>query len=364
MVDYSLPQLFKTLVDQGASDLHIAAGSPPRLRLNGQIVPLNLPPITEDESAELCFSVLTESQKKTLEQDRELDLSFNVRDLARFRGNIFYESSALAGAFRFIPIKIHSLQELGTPPSIERLCHLKRGLILITGPTGSGKSTTLAAMIDHINSNKFCRIVTIEDPIEFIHNHKNSMVNQREIGSDTNSFSKAMKSVLRQDPDVIMVGELRDLETISSALTMAETGHLVFATLHTNDAISSINRIIDAFPPHQQSQVRTQLAMTLECVVSQSLIQNTQGGRSLAMEVMAANQAIRSLVNEGKINQLYSSIQSGQSDSGMQTMNQALINLISSREITKEVALSSSSKPDELLEILVNRANSPRKPRR
>ncbi|SME89176.1 type IV pilus twitching motility protein PilT [Pseudobacteriovorax antillogorgiicola] len=367
-MEYTLPQLFKTLLDQGASDLHISAGSPPRLRIDGQIVPLNLPPLTPNESAELCYSVLAESQKKDFEREREIDLSFSVRNLARFRANIYYESSAVAGAFRVIPFKVFTLQELGVPRVLENLCSLKRGLVLVTGPTGSGKSTTLAAMINHINETRYDHIVTIEDPIEFVHNHKNSIVNQREIGGDTNSFARAMKSVLRQDPDVIMVGELRDLETISSALTLAETGHLVFGTLHTNTAVSSINRMVDAFPPHQQSQIRTQLSMTLESVISQTLLPTPQGGRVLAMEIMLATQAIRALVNEGKIHQIYSSIQSGQADSGMQTMNQALFSLFNRRLITKDVAISNSPNPDEFMDAISNRSSSTnsnaKKPRR
>ena len=363
-MEYSLPQLFKTMLDQGASDLHISAGSPPRLRIDGHIVPLNLPPLTPQEAAELCYSVLSESQKKDVDKDREIDLSFSVRNLARFRANIYFESSTIAGAFRVIPFKILSLQELGVPKILEGLCSLKRGLVLVTGPTGSGKSTTLAAMINHINETRYNHIVTIEDPIEFLHNHKNSIVNQREVGGDTYSFSKAMKSVLRQDPDVIMVGELRDLETISAALTLAETGHLVFATLHTNTAVSSINRLVDAFPPHQQGQIRTQLSMTLEAVLSQSLLPAPQGGRVLAMEIMTATQAIRSLINEGKVHQIYSSLQSGQSESGMQTMNQALFNLYGRRLITKEIAISHSPNPEEFIDLLSNKTMSNKKPRR
>ena len=300
---------------------------------------------------------MTEAQKKELEKELEIDLSFSVNNLARFRCNIYYESGSIAASFRLIPDKIMSLSELGSQKTLEYLCNLNKGLVLVTGPTGSGKSTTVAAMINHINETKYSRIVTIEDPIEFIHNHKNSMVNQREVGSDTFSFKRAMKSVLRQDPDVIMVGELRDLETMSAALTLAETGHLVFASLHTNSAISSVNRIIDAYPAHQQSQVKTQLSMTLEAVLSQRLIPNQQGGRALAMEILIATPAVRALISESKINQLYSSMQSGQAESGMQTMNQALSNLLRNRFITKETALASSTDQQELLDLLINQNN-------
>ena len=363
-MNYSLPQLFKALIDQGASDLHIAAGSPPRLRIDGQVVPLKLPPLSPQESMKLCYSVLTEAQKKIFEQQKEIDLSFSVQNLARFRANIYMESQTIAGAFRLIPFRIHNLNELGLPPVIETLCKLPRGLVLVTGPTGSGKSTTLAAMVDYINENRYEHIVTIEDPIEFVHNHKNCVVNQRELGEDTKSFSQALKSVLRQDPDVVMIGELRDLETISAALTVAETGHLVFGTLHTNSAISSINRLIDVFPPHQQGQIRTQLSMTLEAVLSQILLPANGGGRALAMEILISTSATRALINEGKIQQIYSSMQSGQAGTQMQTMNQALVNLVNRRVISRELALAKSSNSDELLEMFTNinrRSPSPHK---
>ncbi len=351
-MEYTLPQLFKTLIDQKASDLHISAGSPPRLRIDGQIIPLNLPPLTPEESQELCYSVLTESQKKTLEQNKEIDLAFSVKSLCRFRANIYWESRTIAGAFRSIPSKLYSFLELGLPPIFEKICSLHRGLILITGPTGSGKSTTLAAIINHINETRYSHIVTIEDPIEFVHHHKNCIVNQREIGGDTHSFSQALRSVLRQDPDIIMVGEMRDLETISSALTLAETGHLVFGTLHTNSAISSINRLVDAFPPHQQAQIRTQLAMTLEAVFSQILIPLDQGGRALGMEIMVKTPAISALITEGKINQIYSSMQSGQANSQMQTMNQAIARMVSQRYLSPSQALTFATNPDELSELI------------
>lgn len=359
-MDYSMPQLFKALVQQGASDLHITAGSPPRLRIDGQMVPLNLPPLTPQKTLDLCYSVLTEAQKKHFEQRKELDLSFSIPSIARFRANIYFQQGRISGAFRVIAHKVYTLDELGTPPILKKLCALPRGLVLVTGPTGSGKSTTLAAMIDHINESRYDHIVTIEDPIEYVHPHKNCIVNQRELGEDTLSFANSLKSVLRQDPDVILIGEMRDPETISAALTIAETGHLVFGTLHTNGAISSINRIVDSFPPHQQNQVRTQLAMTLEAVLSQTLLPKIEGGRVLAMEIMIMNSAIRALVQEGKVQQIYSAMQMGQAGSNMQTMNQALNNLVSRRLISKDLALHKSSNPEELLEMLID--NKPKAP--
>lgn len=351
-MDYSMQQLLRTLVQQGASDLHISSGSPPRLRIDGHVAPLNLPPMTPQKTMELCYSVLTETQKKMFEQRKELDLSFSIPGIARFRANIYYQSGQISGAFRVIPHKINTLDELGSPPLLKNLCALPRGLVLVTGPTGSGKSTTLAAMINHINETRYDHIVTIEDPIEFVHQHKNCVVDQRELGEDTQSFSMALKSVLRQDPDVILIGEMRDPETISAALTIAETGHLVFGTLHTNGAISSINRMVDSFPPHQQSQIRTQLAMSLEAVLSQMLLPKETGGRVMAMEIMRMNSAIRALVQEGKIQQIYSAMQTGQAGSGMQTMNQSLYQLVSRRMITKELALAKSPLPDELQDMM------------
>lgn len=354
-MDYTLAQLFKTLIDQGGSDLHIGAGSPPRLRVGGHIVPLNLPGLSAQEAQQLCYSILTDTQKKQFEQRKELDIAFTVKGLARFRANVFLDSGNVAAAFRLVPFQIRTLAELNLPPILVELCQLPRGLVLITGPTGSGKSTTLAAMIDHINETRHDHIITIEDPVEFIHRHKNCMVHQREIGDDTESFSRALKSVLRQDPDVILIGEMRDLETISAALTIAETGHLVFATLHTNSAVSSLNRLIDVFPPHQQPQVRAQLAMTLEAVVSQILIPTARtNSRTLAMEVMRANNPIRALINEGKFNQIYSQMQAGQQDSKMMTMNQALFVLAKRGVITREMALSKSSRQEELMEMFTN----------
>ena len=351
-VNYTLPQLLKALIDQGASDLHICADSPPRLRIDGKLYPLDLPILTGQDTRQLCYSVLTDDQKRDFENSKELDLAFSVKNLARFRSNVYLERGFVSGAFRVIPFKIHSLSDLSLPPIFETLCGLPRGLVLVTGPTGSGKSTTLAAMINHINESRQDHILTIEDPVEFMHSHKNSIITQRELGADTDSFARALKSALRQDPNVVMVGELRDLETVQLALTTAETGHLVLATLHTNSCVSTLNRIIDVFPPHQQVQVRTQLAFNLMGVVSQLLIPAQNGGRVLAMEVLIPNPAIRNLMREDKLHQIYSAMQTGQDQSGMQTMNQSLATLIEKRFITREVALSKTSSVEELETIL------------
>lgn len=359
-MNYTLPQLFKIMIDQGGSDLHIAAGSPPRIRLDGRVLPLNLPPLSGDDSANLCLSILSEEQRNNLEVEMEIDLSFSVENLARIRANIYYESDAVSGSFRAIPMKITSLNDLGLPKILGNFCKLRRGLVLVTGPTGSGKSTTLAAIIDRINEARYDHIVTIEDPIEFIHNHKNCLVTQREIGADTHSMSNAIKSVLRQDPDVILIGEMRDLDTIASALTLAETGHLVFATLHTNNAVSSINRIVDVFPPGQQDQIKTQLSMTIEAVISQNLIPCIHGGRALAIEIMVAQSGIRALINEGKINQVYSAIQSGQEGSGMITMNQSLLELMRQNKITREQVLSYSPNPSEIIDFITKSQQPPK----
>lgn len=343
------------MLDQGASDLHITADSPPRLRIDGHLIPLRTSPLTAVETKDLCYSILSDAQKMTLEEDQELDLSFGVKNLARFRANVFVQQGKIAGSFRIVPFRILPLHELGLPPKVSELCELPRGLCLITGPTGSGKSTTLASMIDKINSSHRLHIVTIEDPIEFMHSHKASLVNQREVGSDTKSFTKALRSILRQDPDVVLVGEMRDLETIEAALTIAETGHLCYATLHTNGAISSINRIIDVFPSHQQPQIRAVLSFVLQGVVSQTLIPRASGsGRVLASEVMIPNPAIRNLIREDKVHQIYSSMQIGQEKYGMQTMNQSLADLFLRRLITLEDAIGRSSDPTELKTMIGN----------
>ena len=349
-MNYTLPQLLKALLDQGGSDLHISIDSPPRLRIDGRLYPLDLPALSAKDAMDLCYSILTEDQKREVEANREMDLAFAVQNLARFRANIYHQKGSVSGAFRLIPFKIHSIEDLSLPPIAQTFCNLPRGLVLVTGPTGSGKSTTLAAMIDYINRTRQDHIVTIEDPIEFMHEHKNCIINQREVGHDTPNFNQALKSALRQDPDVVLVGELRDLETISLALTTAETGHLVFATLHTNSCISTLTRIIDVFPAAQQLQVRTQLAMSLMGVMSQLLLPADQGGRVLATEVMVPTKAIRNLLREDKIHQIYSLMQTGQESSGMQTMNQSLINLVEQRLIGTELAMEKSPEPEELEE--------------
>ncbi len=359
----NLHQLLKVMIEKGATDLHITTGSPPQLRIDGRLVPLKSPPLTAPETKQLCYSILTDSQKQKFEENNELDLSFGVKGLSRFRANIFMQRGAVAGAFRAIPFRIRGFDELGIPPVVQTLCDKPRGLVLVTGPTGSGKSTTLAAMIDKINSEKHLHIITIEDPIEYLHQHKNCIVNQREVEADTKSFKTALKYVLRQDPDVVMIGEMRDLETIEAALTISETGHLVFATLHTNSAVETINRIIDVFPSYQQPQVRAQLSFVLQGVLCQALIPKASGsGRVLAMEIMIPNAAIRNLIREDKIHQIYSVMQVGQEAHGMQTMNQSLANLYLRRLITYEDALGFSSDPEELKMLIEHGGRRPMKP--
>ena len=324
----TMHQLLKTLVDQSGTDLHITTNSPPQIRIDGKMVPLQLPPLTASETKQLAYSVLTDSQKHRLEETLELDFSFGVKGLARFRANVFFQRGAVAGAFRTIPWEMRTFKDLGLPEVVAGLCEKPRGLILVTGPTGSGKSTTLAAMIDKVNEERHEHIVTIEDPIEYLHSHKKCLINQRELHSDTHSFGNALRSVLREDPDVVLIGEMRDLETIESALRIAETGHLTFATLHTNSAAQTINRIIDVFPAHQQSQIRAQLSFVLEGILCQSLLPRANGhGRVLAMEVLIPNSAIRNLIREDKVHQIYSAMQTGQTHFGMQTFNQSLATL-------------------------------------
>jgi twitching motility protein PilT len=327
------------------------------MRIDGRMIPMKLPPMTANETKQLCYSILTDAQKKKFEDENELDLSFGVKGLSRFRGNIFVQRGALAGVFRLIPYKILSMDDLGLPPIVKEIARKPRGLVLVTGPTGSGKSTTLAAIIDSINQERHEHIVTIEDPVEFLHPHKNCLVNQREVGADTASFKKALKYILRQDPDVVLVGELRDLETIEAALTIAETGHLCFATLHTNSCAQTINRIVDVFPTHQQQQVRTQLSFVLEGVLSQTLLPKAGGrGRVLALEIMVPNTAIRALIRDDKVHQIYSQMQMGQEKFGMQTMNQALFMLFHKKLIPMDMALARSSDPEELRQMIANPA--------
>ena len=349
----NMHQLLKAMIEKGASDLHVTTGSPPQLRIDGKLHPLKMPPLSPQETKQLCYSVLTDAQKHRFEETNELDLSFSVQKLSRFRGNVFVQRGNVAGAFRAIPFKILTFDELGVPPIVAELTKKPRGLILVTGPTGSGKSTTLASIIDRINRERNEHIVTIEDPIEYLHPHKGCIVNQREIGSDSESFKAALKYILRQDPDIVLIGELRDLETIEAALTVAETGHLAFATLHTNSAVQTINRIVDVFPPYQQSQIRQQLSFVLEAVMCQTLLPRANGpGRALALEVMVPNAAIRALMRDDKIHQIYSSMQVGQGKSGMQTMNQCLASLVTRRIVDIEVAKGRSPDVDELQSLI------------
>jgi twitching motility protein PilT len=349
----TLNQLLKSMVEQGGSDLHVTTNSPPQVRVDGHLKPLSLPPMTPSETKQLAYSILTDNQKHRLEENLEIDLSFGIKGLARFRANIFHQRGAIAAVFRQIPYEIKGFRELGLPAIIEKLCEKPRGLILVTGPTGSGKSTTLAAMIDKINRERAEHIVTIEDPVEYLHSHKRCIVNQREIHADTHGFSAALRSALRQDPDVVLVGEMRDLETVESALRIAETGHLTFATLHTNSAAQTINRIIDVFPAHQQGQIRAQLSLVLEGIVCQTLLPKAGGkGRAMAMEILIPNSAIRNLIREDKVHQIYGMMQAGQAKHGMQTFNQALAALYFKRLITLETALLRSSLPDELQEMI------------
>ena len=349
----SLHQLLKTMVEKGGTDLHITTNSPPLIRIDGLLVPLNQPALNAVDTKKLSYSVLTDAQKHRFEESLELDISFGVKGLARFRANIYVQRGAVAGAFRRIPYEILGFRELGLPPSVEGLCHRPRGLVLVTGPTGSGKSTTLAAMIDKINREKPLHILTIEDPVEYLHTHKNCMVNQRELHADTLSFPNALRSALREDPDVVLIGEMRDLETIGSALRIAETGHLTFATLHTNSAPQTINRIIDVFPEHQQAQVRAQLSFVLEGIVCQTLLPRASGkGRALACEILVPSAAIRNLIREDKIHQIYSMLQAGQIKHGMQTFNQSLATLYHRRLISLQTALGYSSHQDELQDMI------------
>src|SRR5216684_6405604 len=348
----TMHDLLQIMIDRGASDLHITTSTYPQIRVSGKLVQLTeFETLTPQDTQRLAYSVLNEGQKQKFEEENELDLSFGIQGLARFRCNVFRQRGAVGAAIRVIPHKIRSFDELGLPPIVQQLADRPKGLVLVTGPTGSGKSTTLAAMIDKINNERHEHIMTIEDPIEFVHPHKSCLVNQREVFSDTSSFQRALKSILRQDPDVVLVGEMRDLETIAAALTIAETGHLTFGTLHTNSCAQTMNRIIDVFPTAQQSQVRSQLALVLEGVLSQTLIPKIGGGRVMSLEIMTATPAIRNLIREEKVHQIYSSIQSG-SKYGMQTMNQSLSDLVKRHLITREDALNRSTLIEELLQLL------------
>ncbi len=355
----SLSQMLKEMVDQGGSDLHITTNAPPQVRIDGQLKALNQPALNPSETKQLAYSILTDQQKHRLEENLEIDFSFGIKNLARFRANIYHQRGAIAGAFRRIPFEIRGFRELGLPGVIETLCEKPRGLVLVTGPTGSGKSTTLAAMIDKVNRERHEHIVTIEDPIEYLHGHKKCMVNQRELHADTHSFSNALRSALREDPDVVLIGEMRDFETVEAALRIAETGHLTFATLHTNSAAQTINRIVDIFPAHQQGQIRVQLSFVLEGIVCQSLLPRATGrGRVLAMEVLVPNAAIRNLIREDKVHQIYGMMQTGQAKHGMMTFNQSLAALYFKRMITLQVGLARSSYPEELQEMIARGAEA------
>jgi len=345
----NLHQLLKAMIEKGASDLHITTGSPPQLRIDGALVPLKMEPLSPGDTKRLCYSILTEDQKIKFEKESEMDLSFGVKALARFRANVFVQRGAVAGAFRAIPFKILTLDELGMPRIVRDLANRPKGLVCITGPTGAGKSTTLAAIVDSINDTKRHHIITIEDPIEYLHPHKRCVINQREIGTDTAGFKEALKYVLRQDPDVVLIGEMRDRETVEAALTISETGHLVFTTLHTNSAVQTINRIIDLFPTHQQSQIRAQLSFVLQGVLTQQLLPRAGGpGRVVAAEILIPNSAIRNLIREDKIHQIYSQMQVGQGKHGMLTLNQSLFALLQRRLITLEEAMGRSGDQEEL----------------
>jgi twitching motility protein PilT len=349
----TLPDLLKMTVDMEGSDLHIATNTPPQVRVHGELRRLQMPELTAAETKQLVYSVLTDSQKKRFEEAMELDFSFGIRGIARFRCNVFNQRGAVGAVYRLIPEKIRTFGDLGLPSVLAALAERPRGLVLITGPTGSGKSTTLAAMLDKINSERYAHILTIEDPIEYIHQHKNCLVNQREVHSDTKNFTSALRAALREDPDIVLIGEMRDLETVEAALKIAETGHLTFATLHTNSAAQTINRIIDIFPSNQQSQIRTQLSLVLEGIVCQALLPRTDGkGRVVSLEIMVPTPAIRSLIRDDKVHQIYGTMQAGQEKLGMQTANQSLASLYMKRLITLETALTASSMKDELQDMI------------
>jgi twitching motility protein PilT len=354
----SLSELLKRMVDAGGSDLHITTNSPPRIRVHGALKPCeDLPVLGPADTKQLAYSILTDAQKHRFEENLELDFSFGIKNIARFRGNLFNQRGAVGGVFRVIPFEIKTFEQLGLPLVVRKLCEKPRGLILVTGPTGSGKSTTLATMLNLVNESRHEHVITIEDPIEFIHPHKKCLVNQREVHADTHSFANALRAALREDPDVVLIGEMRDLETIESALRIAETGHLTFGTLHTNSASSTINRIIDVFPSHQQSQIRAQLSLVLEGIMCQALLPRADGkGRAMAMEVLVPNAAIRNLIREDKIHQIYSAMQSGQDKFGMQTFNQALHSLYQQRLISLDNALGRSSNPEELQDMITRGA--------
>ena len=347
--DLKIQQLFKLMVDSNASDLHITSGTSPGLRVHGEIIRVKTPALSGEDTKRLIYQILSEDQKNEFEKKLELDFSFGIKGLARFRANVFNSKGAVAGVFRIIPTIIPDFKALNLPNVLLKMCDVANGLVLVTGPTGSGKSTTLASLVDYLNQNEAGHIITLEDPVEFVHAHKSCLVNQREIGSDSLTFHNALKSLLRQDPDIVLVGELRDMETIEAALTIAETGHLVFGTLHTNSCVQTINRVINVFPAHQQIQIRTLLSFVLQGIVSQQLIAKSyEKGRVAAMEILVPTTGIRNLIRDDKLHQVYSQMQIGQDKTGMITMNQSLKKHVDSGAITADVALSYSPSPDEL----------------
>ena len=348
----TLPELLQQVVELDGSDLHLTTRTPPQIRVHGHLERLEGPELTPADTMQLAYSVLTDAQKKRFEETLELDFSFGIQGVGRFRCNLFHQRGAVGAVYRLIPEKIRSFQDLGLPPVLSTLAEKPRGLILVTGPTGSGKSTTLAAMIDKINKERHDHILTIEDPIEFVHQHQGCIVNQREVHSDTQSFRGALRAALREDPDIVLIGEMRDLETVEAALQIAETGHLTFGTLHTNSASQTINRIIDVFPAHQQSQIRTQLSLVLEGIVCQALLPKTGGGRVVSLEIMIPTPAIRNLIREDKVHQIYSAMQTGQEKLGMQTQNQSLATLYQRKMVTLESAMEKSSNREELQEMI------------
>ena len=352
----TIQELLKLTVEKDASDLHITTYIPPRVRVHGSLLSLDYPPLTPTETKTLIYSLLTDKQKKVFEENLELDFSFGIQDLGRFRANVFMQKSAVAAAIRRFMPSMWSFEQLGLPKSLAQLCTLPRGLVLVTGPTGSGKSTTLACLIDFINKERPVHIVTIEDPIEYFFTPKKSVINQRELHVDTHSFPNALRAVLREDPDVVLVGEMRDMETVESTLRVAETGHLTFSTLHTNSAAETITRIVDVFPADYQSQVRIMLSMCLQGVITQVLLPRADGqGRVIALEILLLNPAVRNLIRENKIHQIYSAMQMGQSRFGMKTLNQSLADLYCSKLITLETAMDASSKSEELTDIIQRR---------
>ncbi|MEO6222612.1 MAG: type IV pilus twitching motility protein PilT [Vicinamibacterales bacterium] len=349
----TLPDLLAATLRLGGSDLHLSVGSAPQVRVNGDLQRLHEPILTPDVTRSLVYSVLSDAQKKIFEENWEQDLAFGLEGVGRFRCNVFLQKAAVGAVFRLIPEKIPTLEQLGLPPVLAKFADRPRGLVLVTGPTGSGKSTTLAAMVDRINTLRPVHILTVEDPIEYLHVHKQALVNQREVHSDTRTFANALRGALREDPDVVLVGEMRDLETMEAAMKLAETGHLTLATLHTNSAAQTVTRIIDAFPSWQQSQIRAQLSLVLEGIVCQALLPKANGvGRAAALEILVATPAIRNLIREDKVHQIYSTMQAGQEKYSMQTMNQSLAKLAMSRIISREVAMAASSNKDELTQII------------